>query len=104
MSSPFAFFLHVFFFTSSKSVDLNTMHCAAPSFSLPSIKKDDMIEKYYAWMRVMPNETAEDKEICFPRRRSGDNKNRFEEMKSTRRECTLYIMESRWQQNRDERD
>ena len=36
------------------------------------------------------NETAEEKEICLSKRRSGDYKNWFEEMKSTRRECTLY--------------
>ena len=35
-------------------------------------------------------------------RRSGDYKNRLEEMKSTRRECTP-IMERRQQQNREER-
>ena len=38
----------------------------------------------------MANETAEEKEICLScKRRSGDYKNRFEEMKNTRREYTI---------------
>ena len=49
-----------------------------------------MVDSYYARMRATANETAEEKEICLSKRRSGDYKNWFEEMKSTRRECTLY--------------
>ena len=42
-------------------------------------------------MRATANETvAEDREICLAERRSGDYKNRFEEMKSARKECTLF--------------
>ena len=38
----------------------------------------------------MANETAEEKEMCLScKRRSGDYKNRFEEMKNTRREYTI---------------
>ena len=39
----------------------------------------------------------------MPSRRSGDYKNRFEEMKSTRRECTLYYGEkaaTKWRRAR----
>ena len=48
---------------------------------------------YYARMRAIANETAEEKIHCLSKRRSGDYKNRFEEMKSTRRECKLYYGE-----------
>ena len=44
-------------------------------------------------MRATANETAEEKENCLSNRRSGDYKNRFEEMKSTRRDCKLYYGE-----------
>ena len=52
--------------------------------------KNDEVENYYAWMRTA-KETAEEKEICLSKRRSRDYKNRFEEMKSTRRECTALL-------------
>ena len=44
-------------------------------------------------MRAKANKTGWRNEICLSRRRSGDYKTRFEEMKSTRRECTLYYGE-----------
>ena len=51
------------------------------------IENDEKVENYHARMRAMAtDETAEEKGICLSKRRSGDYKNRFEEMKSTRRE------------------
>ena len=47
---------------------------------------------YYTRMSVTANKTGRRNEICLSRK-IRRLKNRFEEMKSTRRECTLYYGE-----------
>ena len=59
--------------------------------------------KNYARMCATANETAEEKGIWCTKQRLGAYKNRFEEMKSTIRECILG-RESNTEQSREERD